>query len=42
MTSIGKAKEWIDTHFPSLKVIYENKYVGMVYDRFAALPGESQ
>lgn len=42
MTSLGKAKEWINQHFPSLKVFYENKYVGMAYDQFASLPAQKQ
>lgn len=42
MNSISKAKEWIKTNFPMLSSLYENKYVGMLYDRFISLPSEQQ
>lgn len=42
MDSVTKAKEWIKVNAPMLAVLYENKYVGMVYDRFASLPPNDQ
>jgi len=38
MDKINKTKEWIKQNAPMLAVFYENKYVGMAYDRFASLP----
>jgi hypothetical protein len=42
MDSVTKAKDWIKTHAPFLAVTYENKYVGMLYDRFGSLPPQQQ
>ena len=42
MASIEKAKEWIKENVPMVAVVYENKYVGMAYDRFASLPAHQQ
>ena len=42
MASIEKAKEWIKENVPMVAVVYENKYVGMAYDRFASLPAQQQ
>jgi hypothetical protein len=42
MDSISKFKEWVNEHVPFLAVVYENKYVGMAYDRFASLPPKQQ
>ena len=37
-----KAKEWINENAPMLAYLYQNKYVGMAYDRFASLPPKQQ
>jgi len=42
MASIEKTKEWIKENVPMLAVLYENKYVGMAYDRFASLHPRQQ
>lgn len=42
MESITKAKDWIRENVPMVSQIYENKYVGMAYDRFASLPPKQQ
>src|SRR5437899_1786864 len=42
MDSFSKFKEWVNEHVPMLAVVYENKYVGMAYDRFASLPPKQQ
>lgn len=42
MASVEKAKEWIKENVPMLAVLYENKYVGMAYDRFASLNPKQQ
>lgn len=42
MNKITKIKEWINQNAPMLAHLYENKYVGMVYDRFASLPANRQ
>jgi hypothetical protein len=42
MASFSKFKEWVNEHIPMLAVVYENKYVGMAYDRFASLPPKQQ
>lgn len=42
MDNITKAKDWIKKNAPMLAVLYENKYVGMLYDRFASLPPQRQ
>jgi len=39
---VGKLQEWLNEKAPSLSGIFENKYVGMVYDRFASLPPTQQ
>lgn len=42
MDKITQLKDWIKTHAPMLAVVYENKYVGMLYDRFGSLPQKQQ
>lgn len=42
MDKIQKIKEWIRENIPSLLLLFENKYVGMVYDRYASLPSKQQ
>jgi hypothetical protein len=42
MEQTGKLKSWIKEQAPMLAVLYENKYVGMAYDRFASLPPTQQ
>lgn len=42
MNKIAKIKTWINEHAPTLAVLYENKYIGMAYDRFASLPPSQQ
>lgn len=37
-----KFKEWVNENAPMLAVVYNNKYVGMGYDRFASLPAKQQ
>jgi hypothetical protein len=37
-----KVKEWVNENAPMLAVVYNNKYVGMGYDRFASLPPKQQ
>ncbi len=42
MIGIEKIKDWIRENIPMLTVLFENKYLGMLYDRFASLPGGKQ
>jgi hypothetical protein len=42
MDGVIRIKEWINEHVPLLSRVYENKYVGMLYDRFASLPPKQQ
>jgi len=42
MDTMTKVKEWLSENAPILSRLYENKYVGMVYDRFASLPPKQQ
>jgi hypothetical protein len=42
MMNIDKGKDWIRENIPMLTVVFENKYLGMLYDRFASLPGAKQ
>jgi len=42
MDNVTKIKDWINEHAPILSSLYKNKYVGMLYDRFASLPPKSQ
>lgn len=42
MESWTKIKEWIQANVPMLAKVYENKYLGMLYDRFASLPAKQQ
>ncbi len=42
MTNFAKMKEWINENAPMLNILYQNKYVGMGYDRFASLPAKQQ
>lgn len=37
MDRMAKAREWINENAPMLNKVYQNKYVGMAYDRFASL-----
>ena len=37
-----KAKAWINENAPMLAVVYQNKYVGMAYDRFASFSPKEQ
>lgn len=39
---IQKFKSWMNENAPTLTIIYDNKYVGMAYDRFASLPPRQQ
>jgi len=39
---VSKLKEWISENVPMLANIYDNKYVGMLYDRFGSLPPKQQ
>ncbi|NBX92932.1 MAG: hypothetical protein EB120_10450 [Proteobacteria bacterium] len=42
MEETSKIKTWIQEQAPMLQVLYQNKYVGMIYDRFASLPPPQQ
>ncbi len=42
MEKWNKIKDWIKQHAPFLAVLYENKYVGMLWDRFGSLPPKQQ
>lgn len=42
MDSWTKVKEWVNENAPMLAVLYQNKYVGMAYDRFASLQAKQQ
>lgn len=42
MEDSSKIKTWISEKAPSLAILYKNKYVGMVYDRFASLPQKNK
>jgi len=42
MEQTGRIKTWIKEQVPMLTLLYENKYVGMAYDRFASLPPTQQ
>ncbi len=42
MINIEKSKDWVRENAPMLSVIYENKYIGMLYDRFASLSPAKQ
>ncbi len=42
MMNVERAKDWIRENVPMLMVLVENKYIGMLYDRFASLPGAKQ
>ncbi|MFM8316686.1 MAG: hypothetical protein ACKOA8_20585 [Deltaproteobacteria bacterium] len=42
MEGTNKIRNWINEKAPALNAIYQNKYVGMVYDRFASLPPKKQ
>ena len=42
MDAIAKVKEWVQQHAPMLSVLFENKYLNMVYDRFGSLPAKEQ
>lgn len=42
MEQTSRIKTWIKEQAPMLAHLYENKYVGMAYDRFASLPPVQQ
>ena len=42
MAEANKLKGWIGEKAPALAALTENKYVGMIYDRFASLPAKQQ
>lgn len=42
MMNVERAKDWIRENVPMLMIFVENKYIGMLYDRFASLPGAKQ
>jgi len=42
MEEVNKPKSLLSEKVPALALLYENKYVGMVYDRFASLPPQKQ
>lgn len=42
MDQVSKIKQWVNENAPMLANLYENKYVGMIYDRFASLPPRQQ
>lgn len=42
MDRMAKIKEWVNENAPMLNKAYQNKYVGMAYDRFASLPPSQQ
>ncbi len=42
MEETNKIKSWINDKAPGLAIIYQNKYAGMTYDRFASLPPKKQ
>lgn len=42
MGKMDKIKVWLKEQVPMLTVLYENKYIGMAYDRFASLPAPTQ
>lgn len=42
MDNVTKMKEWVNENVPMLAHLYDNKYVGMLYDRFGSLPPKRQ
>ncbi len=42
MDFTSKIKAWINENAPMLSVVYQNKYVGMAYDRFASFNPREQ
>ncbi|MBY0369844.1 hypothetical protein K2X33_04100 [bacterium] len=42
MINTDRAKDWIRENIPMLTILFENKYVGMLYDRFASLAPTKQ
>jgi len=42
MEQTSRLKTWLREQVPMLTVLYENKYVGMAYDRFGSLPPNQQ
>lgn len=42
MMSLEKTKDWIRENIPMLMIFFENKYIGMVSDRFASLAPTKQ
>lgn len=39
---ITKIKSWVSENLPVLSIVYQNKYVAMIYDRFASLDPKKQ
>ncbi len=42
MIGVDKAKDWVRENAPMFNVLFENKYIGMLYDRFGSLPVAKQ
>lgn len=42
MDKIAEIKQWVNENAPMLSGVYENKYVGMLSDKFASLPTKQQ
>jgi len=42
MDSVAKFRVWVAENAPMLQIVYQNKYVGMLYDHFASLPAKDQ
>ena len=42
MINTQKLKDWVNENAPMLATLYQNKYTGMLYDRFASLPTKQQ
>lgn len=42
MATMDRVRGWVKENAPMLTVLYENKYLGMFYDRFASLPPKQQ
>ena len=38
MISVDRAKDWVTREHAHVYRVFENKYLGMLYDRFASLP----
>lgn len=42
MIGVDKAKDWVRENAPLFIGLFENKYLGMLYDRFGSLPATKQ